>query len=109
MVLFNLYDNWLESISSFTAFSRLILIFRSLNVNNEKARIILKPNKSIITQPNHIWPTLTDDEWVKVEVELKNLILNDYAKKNNVNVNNLTQMEIRDIILGMEIAPPSVQ
>jgi len=37
---------------------------------------------------------------VKVEVELKNLILNDYAKKNNVNVQALTQMEIKDIILG---------
>lgn len=30
-------------------------------------------------------------------------------KKNNVNVQSLTQSEIRDIILGMEIAPPSQQ
>jgi len=37
-----------------------------------------------------VWPTLSDDDWVKVEVELKNLILNDYAKKNNVNVQSLT-------------------
>jgi pre-mRNA-processing factor 8 len=42
-----------------------------------------------------------------VEVELKNLILADYGKKNNVNVSALTQSEIRDIILGMEIAPPA--
>lgn len=48
--------------------------------------MILKPNKSVVTQPNHVWPTLDDNEWVKVEVELKNLILNDYSKKNNVNV-----------------------
>jgi len=75
MVLFNLFDNWLKSVSSFTAFSRLILILRALHVSNEKSRIILKPNKSVITQPNHVWPTLSDDEWVKVEVELKNLIL----------------------------------
>lgn len=33
----------------------------------------------------------------------------DYGKKNNVNVASLTQSEIRDIILGMEIAPPSLQ
>jgi len=33
---------------------------------------------------------LTDDEWVKVENELKNLILADYAKKNNINVAALT-------------------
>jgi len=40
---------------------------------------------------------------------LKDLILADYGKKNNVNVSSLTQSEIRDIILGMEIAPPSQQ
>ena len=28
MLLFNLYDDWLKTISSYTAFSRLILIFR---------------------------------------------------------------------------------
>lgn len=40
---------------------------------------------------------------------LKDLILADYGKKNNVNVASLTQSEVRDIILGMEIAPPSLQ
>ena len=35
--------------------------------------------------------------------------MSDYGKKNNVNVASLTQSEIRDIILGMEIAPPSLQ
>jgi hypothetical protein len=43
---------------------------------------------------------------VRVEVALKDLILADYGKKNNVNVASLTQSEIRDVILGMEIAPP---
>ena len=40
---------------------------------------------------------------------LKDLILADYGKKNNVNVASLTQSEIRDIILGMEMAAPSAQ
>ncbi|BAS96341.1 Os06g0167000, partial [Oryza sativa Japonica Group] len=40
---------------------------------------------------------------------LRDLILSDYAKKNNVNTSALTQSEIRDIILGAEIAPPSQQ
>lgn len=108
MILFNLYDDWLSSISGFTAFSRMILILRAIHVNHERAKMILKPDKTTITRPNHIWPTLSDDEWVKVEVELKNLILSDYGKKNNVNVASLTQSEIRDIILGMEITPPSL-
>ena len=44
-----------------------------------------------------------------MEIALKDLILADYAKKNNVNVGALTQSEIRDIILGAEITPPSQQ
>jgi len=109
MVLFNLYDDWLKSISSYTAFSRLILILRALHVNAERSKIILKPDKTTITEPHHIWPTLGDEDWIKVEVSLKDLILADYGKKNNVNVQSLTQSEVRDIILGMEISAPSQQ
>lgn len=47
MVLFNIYDDWLKSISSYTAFSRLILILRALHVNNEKAKMLLKPDKTV--------------------------------------------------------------
>ncbi|MFS7909900.1 putative ribonuclease H-like superfamily, pre-mRNA-processing-splicing factor 8 [Helianthus anomalus] len=53
--------------------------------------MLLKPNKTI------------------VEVALRDLILSDYAKKNNVNTCALTQSEVRDIILGAEITPPSQQ
>ncbi|KAF8567201.1 hypothetical protein P879_08804 [Paragonimus westermani] len=109
MVLFNLYDDWLKSISSYTAFSRLILILRALHVNNDKAKIVLKPDKTTVTEPHHIWPSLSPDDWIKVEYQLKDLILADYGKKNNVNVASLTQSEIRDIILGMEISAPSQQ
>lgn len=109
MVLFNIYDDWLKTISSYTAFSRLILILRALHVNNEKAKMLLKPDKTVVTEPHHIWPNLNDDQWMKVEVALRDLILSDYAKKNNVNTSALTQSEIRDIILGAEITPPSQQ
>ncbi|RAH78686.1 PROCN-domain-containing protein [Aspergillus japonicus CBS 114.51] len=109
MVLFNLYDEWLKSISPYIAFSRLILILRALHVNIDKAKIILRPDKSVITQEHHIWPTLSDEDWMKVEVQLRDLILNDYGKKNNVNVQSLTSSEVRDIILGMEISAPSLQ
>ena len=109
MLLFNLYDDWLRTISSYTAFSRLILILRALHVHNDRAKLILKPDKTTVTEAHHVWPTLNDDEWCRVEVSLKDLILADYGKKNNVNVASLTQSEIRDIILGAEIAPPSMQ
>ena len=68
-------DDWLKSISSYTAFSRLILLLRGLHVNNEKAKMILRPDKNTITEPHFVWPTLSDDEWIKVEVALKDLIL----------------------------------
>ncbi|KAL0931070.1 Pre-mRNA-processing-splicing factor 8 [Colletotrichum truncatum] len=109
MVLFNLYDEWLKSISSYTAFSRLVLILRALHVNPDKTKLILRPDKTVITQDHHIWPTLSDEDWIKVETQLRDLILNDYGKKNNVNVSSLTTTEVRDIILGMEISAPSMQ
>ena len=33
-----------------------------------------------MTQPHHVWPSLTDDEWIHVEVQLKDLILADYGR-----------------------------
>ncbi|PWZ28020.1 Pre-mRNA-processing-splicing factor 8A [Zea mays] len=109
MVLYNIYDDWLKSISSYTAFSRIVLILRALHVNNEKAKMLLKPDKTNVNEPHHIWPSLNDEQWLKVECELRDLIISDYAKKNNVNTSALTQSEMRDIILGAEIAPPSQQ
>ncbi|OBT64972.1 pre-mRNA-processing-splicing factor 8 [Pseudogymnoascus sp. 23342-1-I1] len=109
MVLFNLYDDWLKTISSYTAFSRLILILRALHVNADKTKLLLRPDKTVITQEHHIWPSLSDEDWIKVETQLRDLILNDYGKKNNVNTSSLTSSEVRDIILGMEISAPSMQ
>ncbi|KAI4130136.1 MAG: hypothetical protein LQ338_001911 [Usnochroma carphineum] len=109
MMLYNLYDEWLKTISSYTAFSRLILILRALHVNQDKTKLLLRPDKTVITKEHHIWPTLSDEDWIKVEVQLRDLILNDYGKKNNVNTSSLTSSEVRDIILGMEISAPSMQ
>ncbi|KAG8407601.1 pre-mRNA-splicing factor 8 [Metarhizium acridum] len=109
MVLFNLYDEWLKTISSYTAFSRLILILRALHVNPDKSKLILRPDKTVITHEHHIWPSMSDEDWIKIETQLRDLILNDYGKKNNVNVSSLTSSEVRDIILGMEISAPSLQ
>ncbi|GAO50212.1 PRP8 pre-mRNA processing factor 8 [Saitoella complicata NRRL Y-17804] len=109
MVLYNIYDDWLKTISSYTAFSRLILILRALHVNMDKTKVILRPDKTVITHEHHMWPDLGDEGWIKVEVQLRDLILADYGKKNNVQVQSLTSTEVRDIILGMEISAPSQQ
>lgn len=107
MVLFNLYDDWLTKTSAHTAFSRLILLLRGLHLHPERAKAILRPNSNAITQPHHLWPTLTTEQWMKVENDMSDLILNDYGRKNNVNVQALTQSEIRDLILGQPIKAPS--
>ena len=60
----------------------MILILRALHVNNDRAKILLKPDKTTVTEAHHIWPSLSDEEWIKVEVSLKKLILDDYSKKN---------------------------
>lgn len=80
-----------------------------MHINPDKTKVILKPDRTTVTESHHIWPTLLDEDWIKVELALKDMILNDYGKKNNVNVASLTQSEVRDIILGMEISAPSQQ
>ncbi|KAL5351055.1 pre-mRNA-splicing factor 8 [Pseudogymnoascus australis] len=109
IILFSLYDDWLKTISSYTAFFRLIFILRALQVNIDKTKLLLRPDKTVITQEHHIWSCLPDEDWMKVETQLRDLILNDYGKKNNVNTSTLTSSEVRDIILGMEISAPSMQ
>jgi PRP8 domain IV core len=74
MCMFNLYDDWVSSVSVYTAFSRLILILRSLHVNGEKARMLLRPDRSVVVQPHHMWPTLSDEQWIKVEVRLRTTV-----------------------------------
>ena len=56
-----------------------------------------------------LWPSIESSDWPQVEVEMKDLILSDFAKRCNVNVAQLTRSEIRDVILGLEIAEETVQ
>ena len=40
-----------------------------------RLRLCCVPNKSTITEPHFVWPSLSDEDWVKVELALKDLIL----------------------------------
>lgn len=53
-----------------------------MHVNNDRTKIVLKPDKTTVTEAHHIWPSLIDEEWTKIEMQLKDLILADYGKKN---------------------------
>ena len=65
MVLFNIYDHWLKTISSYVTFSQLILILCALHVNNEKEKILLKLDNIVVIEPQHIWTNLSDDQFMK--------------------------------------------
>lgn len=109
MVLFNIYDDWLESISSYTAFSRLILLLRGLKTNEEKAKMIVLGDPTIPIKQHHLWPSFSDEQWIDIESKMRDLILTEYGKKYNVNISALTQTEIKDLILGQNIKAPSVK
>ena len=38
---------------------------RQRGLDGEQARMLLRPDKAIITEPHHVWPTLTDEQWIK--------------------------------------------
>lgn len=65
-----------------------------------KRRCCLSMDETVVTGPHHIWPSLSEVQWLMVEVTLKGFLISDYAEKNNVNEFRLTQSEMRDIILG---------
>ncbi|EDR30125.1 pre-mRNA-processing-splicing factor, putative [Entamoeba dispar SAW760] len=109
LLMFNMYDDWLETVSSYTAFHRAVLLLRGLGINPIKAKKILLPNPTISIKPQHQWPTYSDDEWKEIEIKIKDLIIGEYAKKNNISASSLTQNEVRDIILGMHIQTPSAE
>lgn len=115
LVIFRLYDDWLDTVSANTAFSRLVLILRGLHVDHEKAWCaIADPELSSVSSEGvsgmtFFWPKHSPAEWATIEGRLKDLIVDDYAAKHEIRASALTQTEIRDVILGMSIAPPSVQ
>ena len=44
----------LKKLVFINSFIRLLLILRSLHVNQEKIKIILKPNRETVSEKNHL-------------------------------------------------------
>ncbi|KAI3402314.2 PRP8 [Candida oxycetoniae] len=109
MYLFNFYDDWLQSNSPYTAFSRVILILRALTVDATSANHILWDQHTEQAEPHRIWPALTNEQWIEREAKLRDLILDEYSTKYNVDIQALTQSDIRDLILGQDIRASSMR
>ena len=70
------FQEWFSSSGNdITINSGIHLSFRALHVNNDRTKVLLKPEKTTLTEPHHIWPSLDAEQWIKVEVTLKDMIL----------------------------------
>ncbi|KNH06334.1 pre-mRNA-processing-splicing factor 8-like protein [Perkinsela sp. CCAP 1560/4] len=101
--LVHLYDDWLEQTSHVTAFFRLIIILRAMNINEARAKKILQLDNEELIASQHLWPSLAPEAWLDTETRLKDLIIADYCKRNGVDVSRITPTEVRDVLFGQEI------
>eukprot|EP01040_Poterioochromonas_malhamensis_P010344 gene10344-11252_t len=101
LVLFNIYDDWLNTCSSSAAFYRLTLILRALTDNFDQAKTILYSSETV-TACHHLWPTLTAEEWTTVETNLKMLVLENYCKQNFMSLRTLSENQVGMILYGVD-------
>lgn len=38
----------------------------ALQFSQDRTKVILRPDKTVVTQPHHVWPSLSDEQWIKV-------------------------------------------
>ena len=51
-------------------------------MNNDRTKIILKPDKTTITEQHHIWPTLSDEESSCLLITFAHSLEPDQAQQN---------------------------
>lgn len=108
MALFNLYDDWLRLVSAYTAFQRVSLVLRALEVLSERVAAALHA-PGAPTAEHHLWPLLLDEQWVGVEAQLRDMIVEEFCEREGVASASLTQTEVRDLILGGVVKPRAVE
>ena len=73
MYQLDLFDDWQNHISSYTCFCRLFLIIRSFSICSQQTdEILTSPNNVHRTDENHFWPTMSDNNWIEKELQMKN-------------------------------------
>ena len=103
LILINGYGEWLQNHSSMTCFSRLILLLRSFHVDYIATEQLIQLPK------DGLWPVYTPEDWIPIEVNCKNIIVDEYCKKNAIPLASLTEQDIRNVILGSEMQAPSLE
>jgi len=104
LVIINLYDDWLKTISSYTAFSRLIIILKAMYINYKK----VIQNLNIIydgdNDTRYFWNKFDTEDWVSFENVMIKMITKDYFIRNNIRNIELTKSELNDILFGIDIS-----
>jgi len=98
---FNLYDKWLNSVSTFTAFSRVILILKGLENGFEFIKNIFGEFDFLFEK--NFWPIFSNEKWIKIEILLKDLIIEKYCRKFKIQPQSLSQNDIKNIIFGVNL------
>ena len=106
---FNVFDDWSQILTPHSCFMRLILILRGFHVNLDRTRHVLEPDRHVVRESNHFWPTLSPDEWALCERQLHDMIIQDYARQMNVDEKQLTKKEKVDVILGQVVSNVEAQ
>ncbi|KMV66279.1 U5 snRNP spliceosome subunit [Encephalitozoon cuniculi EcunIII-L] len=90
----NLYEGWGET-SRFTNFCRLLLVVQGMDVDETRVREL---------GINALWPGFSDSEWIKKEIQLKDLIVDRYCSMHGIEPSGLSQSEVRDIVFGFRVS-----
>jgi pre-mRNA-processing factor 8 len=88
--IINLYKNWFGT-TSFTNFCRLVLLIQAYEINSE------------YFFDKKAWSVYSDSEWISIEKECKDIIINDYCGKKVINKHKLLTTDIRDIVFGFDV------
>lgn len=75
------------------------MVLKGLEFNQEKVKKVLGFSKNF-SHGTNFWPFFTDEEWIKNEIFLKDLVLEGFSLKNKIDPESLFETEIRDIVFG---------
>nr|BAS01665.1 splicing factor PRP8 [Lotharella vacuolata] len=104
LVIINLYDDWLKTISSYTAFSRLIIILKAMHINYKKVIQSLNIIQENSRDNRNFWNKFDIDDWISFENIMIKMITKEYFTKNNIKNFELTKTELNDILFGLDIS-----
>lgn len=99
-IVCNVYDDMMQTFSSYTCFSRLVLLLRAMRANATRTRQILHSTfADVATSVHHLWPSFNVDQWLAVEALLLDLLLEEYCTQNSLELDDSIRNMLRTVVL----------